>query len=247
MCFEHLIKWRLYGLVRQFISDVGIRREKIAMRVNNLSKIRLQDCAMLIIDMQNDFIADDAPIRCPGGGDIIPNIREIKHWAHTHNIPVFYTKEEHRWQKTDFGMETQREEPEHCLEGTLGVEIVSGLEPGQDDYIIIKRRYSGFYHSDLDVLLSGLGKNVLLVAGVATNVCVYATVLDAHQRDMRSVVLRDCVAGTSLELHEAFLKNIDYVLGDVITSNELMRHFDDGGITICKSTGREEGTYCRCV
>lgn len=192
------------------------------MSINNLWKIKKENCALIIIDMQHDFISEGAPIECPGGRAIIPNIKKIKEWAKNNNIPVFYTKESHRIQKVDFGLELERSEPEHCLEGTPGIEILDELEPDDDDYVIIKRRYSGFYLTDLEILMKGMKKNSLIITGAATNVCVYATALDTQQRDMNAIVLSDCVAGTSVELHEAFLKNIDYVIGDVVTSQELI-------------------------
>ena len=89
----------------------------------------------------------------------------------------------------------ERSEPEHCLEGTPGIEILDELEPDDDDYVIIKRRYSGFYLTDLEILMKGLQKNCLIITGAATNVCVYATALDTQQRDMNAIVLSDCVAG----------------------------------------------------
>ena len=196
------------------------------MAINNLHKVQKDRCVFLIIDMQNDFIAPGAPIECPGGRDIIPNIQKMRAWAKANGVPVFYTKEAHRPQKVDFGLELERSEPEHCLEGTPGIEIVADLAPDDEDYVIIKRRYSAYYLTDLEILLRGLKRNVVIIAGAATNVCVYATALETQQRDMNAVVLRDCVAGTSLELHEAFLKNIDYVVGDVVGSSELMALLD---------------------
>lgn len=193
------------------------------MSINNIEKVKIEDCALIIIDMQNDFISEGAPIECPGGRDIIPNIVKFKEWAVDNNIPIFYTQEVHRQQKIDFGMELERSEPEHCVYGTAGVNIIEELTPNEDDLVIIKRRYSGFYLTDLDILMKGLKKNVLIITGAATNVCVYATALDAQQRDFHAIVLSDCVAGTSIELHEAFLKNIDYVLGDVVTSKTLIQ------------------------
>lgn len=192
------------------------------MSINNLWKVKKEECALIIVDMQHDFISEGAPIECPGGRDIIPNIKKVKEWAKKNNIPVFYTKESHRPQKVDFGLELERSEPEHCLEGTPGIEILDELEPDDDDYVIVKRRYSGFYLTDLEILVRGLKRKSLIITGAATNVCVYATTLDAQQRDMNAIVLSDCVAGTSVELHKAFLDNIDYVLGDVVTSDELM-------------------------
>ncbi len=193
------------------------------MSINNLAKIQKERCVLLIIDMQNDFIAEGAPIECPGGRDIIPNIQKMKNWAVENNIPIIYTQEAHRAQKVDFGLELERNEPEHCLEGSKGIEIVEDLTPDATDYVVIKRRYSAFYQTDFEILLKGLKRNALLVCGAATNVCVYATSLEAQQKDMQVVVVSDCCAGTSPELHDAFLKNVDWVVGDVADSDTLIK------------------------
>jgi nicotinamidase-related amidase len=192
------------------------------MAINNIRGVKKEQCALIIIDMQNDFIAEGAPIECPGGRDIIPNIKRLKTWAKANKIPVFYTQERHRKQKVDFGLELIRSEPEHCLEGTKGVEIVPELTPEEDEFVIGKRRYSGYYLTDLEVLMRSFGRNVLVITGAATNVCVYATALDAIQRDVQPIVIADGVAGTSVELHQAFLRNIDYVIGDVVSTEEFI-------------------------
>lgn len=195
------------------------------MAINNLNNVKKKDCAVLVIDMQSDFIREGAPIECPGGRDIIPVLNKFLDFARSKEIPVIYTQEVHRPEKIDFGMELERSEPEHCVEGTPGVEIIAELAPKTSDFVVRKRRYSAFYLTDLEILLKGLKKKTLIITGVATNVCVYATTLDAQQRDHHVIVLKDCVAGTSVELHEAFLQNIDYVLGDVVTSAELIKLF----------------------
>ncbi len=193
------------------------------MSINNLGKIKKEDCALIIIDMQNDFIAEGAPIECPGGRDIVANVQKLREWAKLNDMPVFYTQEMHRHQKVDYGLELERNEPQHCLEGTKGVEIITELTPEDHEFVIIKRRYSGYYLTDLEILMREFGKTGLIITGAATNVCVYATALDAMQRDMHAIVVSDGVAGTSVELHEAFLKNIDYVIGDVVSTDELIQ------------------------
>lgn len=192
------------------------------MSINNLDRVNKNDCALIIVDMQNDFISEGAPIECPGGRELIPNIQKLRGWAKENNVPVFYTRETHREQKVDYGLELERNEPEHCLEGTKGVEIISELTPEDHEFVIIKRRYSGYYLTDLEVLMREFNKNALIITGAATNVCVYATALDAMQRDVHVIVVSDAVAGTSVELHHAFLKNIDYVIGDVVSTDELI-------------------------
>ncbi|WP_425538612.1 isochorismatase family protein [Microaceticoccus formicicus] len=191
------------------------------MSISNLARVNAKNCALIIIDMQNDFIQEGAPIECPNGKKLIPVIQDLKKWAHSLKIPVFYTQEEHRFQKIDFGLELIRSEPEHCVEGTKGVEIVEELKPKDDEYVIKKRRYSGYYLTDLEILMRAFDRDCLIITGVATNVCVYGTAFDSIQRDIQPIVVEDAVAGTSIQLHEAFLQNIDYVIGDVVTSNQL--------------------------
>lgn len=65
----------------------------------------------------------------------------------------------------------------------------------------------------------------LIITGAATNVCVYATALDAFQRDMYVVVLSDCVAPTAMEFQQPFLRNIYYLLGDVVTGDKFMEYY----------------------
>ncbi|GHV33380.1 isochorismatase [Synergistales bacterium] len=193
------------------------------MSINNIRGVKKEKCALIIIDMQNDFIAEGAPIECPGGREIISSIKKLKAWGKVNKMPIFYTQEIHRKQKVDFGLELVRNEPEHCLEGTEGVEIVAELTPEDDEFVIKKRRYSGYYLTDLELLMNAFDRNVLIIVGAATNVCVYATALDAVQRNVQPIVVSDGVAGTSVELHEAFLKNIDYVIGDVVTAEDLIK------------------------
>ncbi|MCL5075524.1 MAG: cysteine hydrolase [Chloroflexi bacterium] len=179
--------------------------------------------AVLVIDMQRDFIDEGAPIECPGGREAIPYIQKLLAAARARGIPVIYTQEMHRKEKVDFGLELDGEEPEHCLEGTSGVEIVAALAPQKKDFIIVKRRYSGFFATDLDILLKGLGVDTLIIAGAATDVCVRATAQDAQQLGYKVIVPRECVAGTSREQHEAALRNISYILGKVMSLGDVLR------------------------
>lgn len=184
-----------------------------------------QNTALIIIDMQRDFVDPSAPIACAGAQDIIPMIRRITDMARSAGIPVIYTQESHRRQKIDFGLELEYGETEHCIEGTPGVEIISELIPAESDYVLVKRRYSGFFATDLDLLLKGLSVNTLILSGVATDVCVRATAQDALQLNYRVLLPRECVAGTTVSRHEAALEHIGYVLGYVMSLDDVMALF----------------------
>ncbi len=178
--------------------------------------------ALLVIDMQRDFISPGAPIECPGGRAIIAPIQQLLEIAHRKGLPVIYTQEAHRAEGVDFGRELDGEEPRHCVEGTPGVEIISELVPRPGDFLILKRRYSAFFATDLDLLLRGLQVDTLILTGAATDVCVRATAQDAQQLNYRVIVPEECVAGTSVEQHRAALRNIAYILGKVLPLDQVV-------------------------
>lgn len=78
--------------------------------------------AVLVIDMQRDFLAPGAPVATPGGLDLIPRINRLTARARGLGMPVIFTQEMHRADKSDFGIELEFEPP-HCLEGTPGMEL----------------------------------------------------------------------------------------------------------------------------
>lgn len=171
--------------------------------------------ALLVIDVQNDFVAKGAPIECAGARKILKPLAQLANLARRNNVPVIFSREEHRSAKVDFGLELDYGEPLHCLEGSPGVAFHPELEPTPDDFIVVKRRYSAFFATDLEILLKGLGVDTLILTGVATDVCVRATAQDAHQLNYRVVVPKNCVAGTTQDRHRAALDNISYVFGKV--------------------------------
>jgi len=184
--------------------------------------VRMGRKAILVIDMQRDFIDEGAPIECPGGRESIVPIQRLLDLAHQKGLPVIYTQEAHRAQGVDFGRELDGEEPVHCVEGTPGVEIIPDLTPQPGDFLIAKRRYSAFFATDLDLLLRGLEVDTLILTGVATDVCIRATAQDAQQLNYRVIVPEECVAGTSIEQHRAALRNIAYILGKVLPLDEVI-------------------------
>jgi nicotinamidase-related amidase len=173
--------------------------------------------AVLVIDMQRDFVDPGAPIAAPGATDLIPRINRLTARARTLGMPVIFTQEMHRADKSDFGIELEFE-PSHCLEGTSGMELTERLEVAPTDYRVLnKRRYDAFLGTDLETLLRSLRVESLLVAGVCTDICVSSTVQHARNLDFRCYVIEDCVAGTSAERHAAALLCLGHVFGYVLS------------------------------
>ena len=193
------------------------------MSIDRLKTVQKDKCALVIIDMQKDFVVEGACIECgPAGRATIPVIKQLKSWAYDNGLPIIYTHEYHRSDLTDFGKELDHEPP-HTLEGTSGMDIVDELAPEARDYHIYKRRYSAFFQTDLQILLQGLKKDVLIICGVCTNICVYGTALDALQNGLHAIIISDAVAGTSEEYHNVFLRHMEFLVGDVTDSKTLFK------------------------
>lgn len=180
--------------------------------------------ALLVIDMQNDFLLPDAPVPAPGGLEAIPRIAALAEECRRAGFPVIYTQEMHRPDLSDYGIELEFE-PAHCIEGTGGADIVRGLEPQPGDVRISKRRYDAFLNTDLDLVLRTRGIRNLLIVGVCTDICVLSTTIHARNLDYRCFVLSDAVAGTSQERHRAAFDCLSLVIAYVGPTDEVASAF----------------------
>jgi len=165
-------------------------------------RIRPADTALLVIDMERDFVDAGAVQETPGGRAIVPAINRLIAWARSHGLPVIFTHEMHRADLSDYGIELEFD-PVHCLEGTPGCELTDGLDVRPGDYRIRnKRRYDCFLGTDLDLLLRSRRIANLVCCGVTTHCCVMSTVYTARNLDYRVLVPGDAVAAVSPE-HQA--------------------------------------------
>ena len=182
--------------------------------------------ALLVIDVQHDFVDDDAPVSCAGGVEMLPRVQALIDACRRAGVPVVYTQEVHRPGRVDMGRELDGDEPDHCVIGSPGVDIVDDVAPQPGEAVVRKARYDAFLNTDLELVLNGLGvlpHETLILCGLATNVCVHYTGAGAHQRDYRIKVVRDCCAGSSTEAHDAALAQLDYLQhGAVVTLAELL-------------------------
>ena len=152
------------------------------------------------------------------------NAARVVSAARRAKMPIVFCQEVHRRNRIDFGRELDGAEGPHCLEGDLGTELIDGIAPeGDNEYLIVQRRYSSFYGTDLDVLLRGLKAEWLVILGSLTDVNIHYTFVGAHMRDYYLKVLSDCGVGSSEEAHVAALKAMAYLQRDsVCTSDRLI-------------------------
>ena len=172
--------------------------------------------ALIVIDIQKSTFIDDSKARSipnmPGYRERMLECRTLIDKARESDVPVIFIQEVHHPSHVDFGRELDGSEDVHCFENEPGTNIaVKEMDFRPDDFLIRKRRYSAFFGTDFEVLLRGLKIDTLLLCGGLTDVCVHYTFVDGHQSDYFCRVVEDCVAGSSIEAHEASLRAMEYL------------------------------------
>jgi biuret amidohydrolase len=167
--------------------------------------------ALLVIDPQVEATSSSGTLCADHAADAVANIVRLLALARSVRIPVIFTQEVHRRELVDFGRELDGAEPVHCVEGTLGVQLLPETQPRDGEWVIQKRRYSAFFATDLELLLRSLHVDMLVVCGFLTDVCVHYTCVDAHQRDYHLLLAGDATAGSSASAAEAALRAVSYL------------------------------------
>ena len=159
--------------------------------------------------MLNDFIRENGKLYIGNDGEkiISPIQKELERFRQGKK-PVFYICDCHRPDDKEFNLF-----PPHCLSGTEGANIIEELKPSKDDFIIHKRRYSGFFQTDLDISLREEEIKELELVGVCTNICVLYTAASARMLDYKVTVLKDAVASFDQGAHDFALKQMKDILG----------------------------------
>jgi ureidoacrylate peracid hydrolase len=206
-------------------------------------EINLRSTAVLVIDMQNAFVSqggffDLSGVDISHSQRIIEPVRQICGTARTKQIKVIYVVFRYSPDLREMGNAGQpfwhkearfyRQHPEgrdkFLIRGTWGAEIVNGLEPQGDDIVIEKAKYSAFFGTALDVTLRNLEIKHLLFVGVATNICVEASLRDAYYQGYFPILVLDATAPLGpVHTRETTAFNVSQCYGWVTSRRELMK------------------------
>ena len=123
-------------------------------------------------------------------------------------VPVLYLKDDHLTDDAEFA-----QFPPHAIAGTKGAEIVPELAPHDGDVVIPKRRYSGFFGTDLDITLRERDVDTLRLVGDCTNICVLYTAADARNLGYAVEVVERGVTSFDEQAHRHALRELEKTLG----------------------------------
>jgi nicotinamidase-related amidase len=185
--------------------------------------------AVLVIDMQHDFCDPDAPTTLwPSIGQTYEPIRQLTGSARARRIPVFYTQGLVAADGSSAGLWRYKQryhaEGRVQIDGSRGASIIPEVAPAPGDHMIRKWRPSAFFRTDFEVFLNVLAIDTLLVCGTSVSGCVRATVTDAFMRDIRCMVVRECVADRTPSVMEANFFDMDQKYADVVSVAETLEY-----------------------
>ena len=203
-------------------------------------EIDLGRTAVMVIDMQNAFVKKGGMFDLGGRGvshiqPVVETNRQIIGAARERNIKVVYVVHRLTPDGKEIGplsryrLNPKWEQPEFkrgsILEGTWGTEIIDELKPREDEMVIVKRRFSAFHGTELDMMLKTFDIRWLVFTGVATNVCVESSLRDASHLQYLPVLVSDAVAASPPERQQSSIDNIKEIFGWVSTSRDVLEAF----------------------
>jgi nicotinamidase-related amidase len=169
--------------------------------------------ALLIIDMQNDFVREGAQLRVVQADKIIPRIRNVLDFFRTKNLPVFHILRVHRSDGSD--VEITRKDlfnrRPFAVAGSQGAQEIDELAPLSGEYVIEKTRMSAFIGTELDLMLRTLDITVLVVTGVQTPNCIRTTIFDAIAYNYPVILINDATGAQSEEIHRANVRDMENI------------------------------------
>nr|GMD30432.1 probable inactive nicotinamidase At3g16190 isoform X1 [Ipomoea batatas] len=165
-----------------------------------------RNTALLIIDMQNDFILPGGPMHVGGAQAIVPNVIKAVEIARNRGIPIIWVFREHDPSGRDAELFRRHlyspGKPKPTSKGSVGAELVDGLVIKEGDYKLVKTRFSAFFNTNLHSYLQSNGITSLVITGVQTPNCIRQTVFDAVAWNYQPVtIIVDATAAATPEIH----------------------------------------------
>ncbi len=179
--------------------------------------------AVLVIDMIYDFVY--GKLGSKDAQEMVPNLENFLKSARKNKIPIIYLKDSHK--KSDSEMDVWGE---HAMEGTKGSEIIPQLSPKEDEIVIPKNTYNGFFNTNLDETLQKNKIDITILTGVSTDICVQNTAAAASYRKYNIQVLDDCTAAIDEKNHKYALNYMKNIFGaEILNSKDLMDKWKQNG------------------
>ena len=202
-------------------------------------QIRPRTSALIVVDMQNDFVRVGAPLEVPDARETIDVHLELLDWFRARRRPVVFTRFIAGPSRTLMWNWSPQIAPPVCccwpgfrraygdIEGERDcVAVIDELVPLQGEQQVDKYGYNGFHRTRLTDVLVAHSVDTVLITGTVTQICVEDTVRGAFHEGFQAVVVSDAVSSYAPELHRASLQTLSMKYGRVMTAQEALREME---------------------
>ena len=180
--------------------------------------------AILIVDMSYGFTDSRFPLGSTEyGAPCVEKCKRVLDVAREHKVPVYYSNSEWRDNPVERGLWKRTPGVNERLQDPLNYTIVKELEPLSDEPVVIKFAPSAFHGTNLVNMMVQKRIDTVVIMGMVTSGCVYATAVDAFSYGFKTIVPEDCVADRSITSHKISLFNIHMKYGDVVTADDVIK------------------------
>ena len=176
--------------------------------------------ATAIIDLQVDFFVSHPRLihRRPS---LASHVNALVAEARQSRSPIFWIKQVFAPDLQDAPTNVRQGGHRITVEGTAGVELLPELVVAPSDFVIIKKRYSGFFGTELDSILRTNNFRRIVIAGINTHACVRMTAIDAYQRDYEVFLASDCIDSYDEQHHDVSMRYLNGNIATAMTNEEL--------------------------
>ena len=193
--------------------------------------------ALLVIDMQEGFLNPESPTYIPMAWDTVPACAAVQKKARELGIPVYFIIRKYAPDGTD--VEFTRYfawknggKPCSTAESPIGWNMPAAFEVLEGDTVLVKPRYSAFFHTNLDALLRRRGIDTVIVTGTTTPNCIRATVFDSICLDYNTIVLDDCTSSVNEEVQRVNMLGMQTIGAVIANAEDFIQETIDLPVTI---------------
>jgi len=206
-------------------------------RLHGFEHVEAKKTALVVVDMQNVFCAEGAPVEVPAAREIVPNVNRLARATRAAGGLVAWVQ-----------MSIARHEDwalvlDNLIAPALGARVLAGVAPGSEghalwpamepaegDLYVAKNRFSAFLPSSSDIAqqLRARGIEYVIITGTLTNVCCESSARDAAMQDFKTFMISDANAALTDEDHLQTLTNFIRTFGDVRSTDEMIALLDAG-------------------
>jgi maleamate amidohydrolase len=173
---------------------------------------------LIVIDMQNDFLDR---LEAANRVRLVSKTNQLVDSFRASGCPIIWIKQTFKPDLSDAFLQMRDRQISIVIDGSEGAEIDPGLSRRDEDWVIVKKRYSAFFGTDFEQILRNLTPDRITIAGVNSHACIRTTAIDAYQRDIRVILASECIESHDQEHAQISMAYLEKKIAILMTNDQI--------------------------